>query len=779
MTPFPPNDLIPRYLAELPKHLPSALAGVLVALALTLPPTRRWLQRVPVIGTRVRLVLLLATLALGLTLAWKLKWACDDAYISFRYAANLLDGHGLVWNVGERVEGYTNFLWLIIVTPFMAMGFDPGPAAVVLNLICFTGVVLLSARLERLLLSPQGSDGAGPRPGGAQADAGRSVPAIAPLLVATCYPMICFATSALETIFLALMALVAVERALVRRPLLAGLAAIAAVMAHPDQAIFYVALGLALLSFRPGLRPLLAYAAPFVFIYLPYFLIRWRYYGDFFPNTYYAKSASLANWPQGATYLAVALVTAGLWAVIPAGLVGLRRTWSTLPGRFVLIATPLFLVYIAKIGGDFMQGRLLVPILPIWFVLVGVGIQGLLAAQRWKVAAALAVLAVPVALPVNIFGDGDRLWNITDEQTYYPLLTFSPPLNRSVYQKQGKELRARFKDRGLEPRIAIGGIGMAGFYSRLPITDMLGLTDRKTAHRPLVVRSKPGHEKVAGPGRIVESGAVISLAGIYPPPFGQLTELHMDALPYYLVRWDASLVPALRAPPATTFTDIVTHLRETARPLADPARPAPRADELACLMWFADSYYLAHNDDFETRAALAAAAARDPAVQGAEGLVFTGGEKRAGATRLGGFGFSPAEWATLRREGAAFAGEPLSEAAVGQLEVFGNQGPFANSFTWPGGDAPTGTLRLPWTIRGDVLTFRIGGGQDPERLRVSLVVEGKPVASATGCGTELMGRRAWNLRPHRGKAAVIEIVDASPGGWGHVMVDEIEEWRVP
>ena len=40
------------------------------------------------------------------------KFLTDDAYISFRYAANLVDGHGLVFNPGfERVEGYTNFLW--------------------------------------------------------------------------------------------------------------------------------------------------------------------------------------------------------------------------------------------------------------------------------------------------------------------------------------------------------------------------------------------------------------------------------------------------------------------------------------------------------------------------------------------------------------------------------------------------------------------------------------------------------------------------------------------
>src|SRR6185436_20893757 len=404
---FERNDLLPLYAAELVKHGPAALAGALVALLVTLPFSRRALERLPAIAgaSRVRLIFLLATVALGLGWAWKLVWASDDAYISFRYAANLLDGHGLVWNPGERVEGYTNFLWMIIVTPFIALGIAPGQASVILNLVCFVGVLLLCARLERLLLWRD-------------LEPARRAPPIAPLLAATCYPMACFATSGLETIFITLMALLAVERALAGRPLAAGLAAIAGVMAHPDQSILYVALGMTLLSFRPPLRTLLRYAAPFVFIYLPYYLLRWRYYGDFYPNTYYAKAADLANWPQGFTYLAIAFVTAGLWAALPAALVGLRRIWSTLPGRYALVATPLFCLYIAKIGGDFMQGRLLCPILPLWFVLACVGIQGLVSRQRWKLAAALAVLAVPAALPVNVFGDGERLWNVTEERAY-------------------------------------------------------------------------------------------------------------------------------------------------------------------------------------------------------------------------------------------------------------------------------------------------------------------------------------------------------------------------
>ena len=52
----------------------------------------------------------LALLAWFSSVAWFL---CDDAFISFRYARNLLEGHGLVFNPGEYVEGYSNFLWVL------------------------------------------------------------------------------------------------------------------------------------------------------------------------------------------------------------------------------------------------------------------------------------------------------------------------------------------------------------------------------------------------------------------------------------------------------------------------------------------------------------------------------------------------------------------------------------------------------------------------------------------------------------------------------------------
>ena len=71
--------------------------------------------------------------------AWFL---CDDAFISFRYALNLVEGHGLVFNAGERVEGYTNFLWVLeLAALWKVFGLRPENAAPWLSVACTIGTL--------------------------------------------------------------------------------------------------------------------------------------------------------------------------------------------------------------------------------------------------------------------------------------------------------------------------------------------------------------------------------------------------------------------------------------------------------------------------------------------------------------------------------------------------------------------------------------------------------------------------------------------------------------
>src|SRR5262245_38480236 len=83
--------------------------------------------------SKARALLGVALLLAALLHTWRFRHhLTDDAFISFRYLANFFAGHGLVYNPGERVWGYTNFLWTVLLAPLVAAGADPvsqGPAA--------------------------------------------------------------------------------------------------------------------------------------------------------------------------------------------------------------------------------------------------------------------------------------------------------------------------------------------------------------------------------------------------------------------------------------------------------------------------------------------------------------------------------------------------------------------------------------------------------------------------------------------------------------------------
>ena len=70
--------------------------------------------------------LLLAALLLVLLTHVAALWTVhEDAFISFRYARHFAEGHGLRWNVDEApVEGYTNFLWVVMMAAARRAGLD-------------------------------------------------------------------------------------------------------------------------------------------------------------------------------------------------------------------------------------------------------------------------------------------------------------------------------------------------------------------------------------------------------------------------------------------------------------------------------------------------------------------------------------------------------------------------------------------------------------------------------------------------------------------------------
>ena len=162
-------------------------------------------------------------------------------------------------------------------------------------------------------------------------------------------------------------------------------------MARPDHVLLAAAMGVALCLeealMGPGRRRLVpwrtavAFSAPFLVGFVPYWLVRWRVYGDFFPNTYYAKSGGVSYVEQGLVYATHFVCTTGFWAML-AALFAVAvlpvRVGAELRLRVFAVLSVLFLGgYVVRVGGDFMEWRFLVVLLPIVAVAVEAGARGL------------------------------------------------------------------------------------------------------------------------------------------------------------------------------------------------------------------------------------------------------------------------------------------------------------------------------------------------------------------------------------------------------------------
>jgi len=87
-------------------------------------------------------------------------WVTEDAFITFRFARNWLDGFGIVWNPGEGpVEGYTNFLWLVLSAGFQSLGIDPVRGAQWAGVAASLATLVITWRFGVVLLgwSPAGA----------------------------------------------------------------------------------------------------------------------------------------------------------------------------------------------------------------------------------------------------------------------------------------------------------------------------------------------------------------------------------------------------------------------------------------------------------------------------------------------------------------------------------------------------------------------------------------------------------------------------------------------
>ena len=395
-------------------------------------------------------------------------WLDDDQMISMRYARNLAEGHGLVWNPGERVEGYTNFGWTMIMAAVHLLPLPdrlmPLAMTAVSGLVCLAVIILAALLLERLE----------PR------RLALTLPALL-VCILTCTDVMFWAASGFETVLVTALHLAVVLRAISGCRLDARLLVPLALIPIVRSDGMHVWLGDALLVFwlspdrkRAGLL-LLASLVPFA----AHLLFRIAYYGEPLPNTYYLKVSGLdARWSRGLDYvrgfgerysiiLILALGTAAsLW----------RRDVRS---RSLLTSLAPALVYPLLVGGDdFYPFRFFAHVMPELFLWAVLGAATLVAATPARVAWLLTVavfalpsLKDPIAKIAGVGNNGD-------------------PFDQIVV---AAELR---KNASPDASVAVIAAGIVPYFTRLKGVDLLGKTDAHIAHLFPQPGAMVGHGKV-------------------------------------------------------------------------------------------------------------------------------------------------------------------------------------------------------------------------------------------------------------------------------------------
>jgi hypothetical protein len=143
------------------------------------------------------------------------------------------------------------------------------------------------------------------------------------------------------------------------------------------------------------------------------------------------------------------------------------------------------------------------------------------------------------------------------------------------------------------------------------------------------------------------------------------------------------------------------------------------------------------------------------------------------------FDFEAPTWTGWTKSGPAWGQGPVAESLAGQDLVIGATGQrFATSMH--GGDAATGRVTSPtFTLDGQRLTIKLGGGTDATKLRVELWVEGV-IAQSSGSpslGGDVLREVSWDVGALRGKQATLVFVDDATAPDGHLDVDDVWLWE--
>lgn len=374
----------------------------------------------------------------------------DDAFISYRYAANLFSGIGLVFNFSEAVEGYSNFLYVMLMAPGMMLGYERIYLySVLVNAALFFLCCVMLSRIVKTAL-------------------GEMYGVIGGVMLALTPALWVNAATGLESVLVLLiylsMWLVVAQPS--PRLIVLCLVSLASILTRVDGFILpLITVGVLWLTDK---RREAYWLLGFVVIsMLVYTAARISYYGDYIANTYHAKITGelFERITSGGQILYRQGILNGVFvyvAITAAVLLFCRDVVGR--NLFQLIILAVTLLYFIYIGGDIYYERFLLIVYPVGIFFT------LLASKKMSsnvLKPALPLIALSAAFIV-VFQDARFSYQV---KTY------------DMWNNLGRFL-AKVEPGSL---LAIDAAGKVPYYSGLPTLDMLGLNDRHIGQRSMPV----------------------------------------------------------------------------------------------------------------------------------------------------------------------------------------------------------------------------------------------------------------------------------------------------
>lgn len=404
----------------------------------------------------------------------------DDAYISLRYAENLSHGAGLRFQSGPAVEGYTNFLLVVLESGALALGLEPPLILALAGLLPWMALAWIFAGFARRRIF--GGDG----------------------LAAGCFTVglfvqpagLVWATSGMETALFAALLFASFVTSLERsRPgWLVGLLFCLAALTRPEALALLPLLAWNLAQRDDSGRAARLAVAVFVAAYGAYSLARFAYFGFWLPNTYHVKMGGSGSglWQRGWLYVWDFLCAHPLLSL--AALAGgcVVRT-ATEAARSLPWALALLAVIVVEGGDHFTMFRFAVPVLPF---------LGVLAAVVWARLGTLRFLAARrrlwLAIPLVLFLVNAEISLRSKHRTVdAPMTHIARSKLESQFAREWSELGSWF-EQNTPPGTKIGSIviGAIGYYSERTLLDPYGIIDTHIAHLDSELGAGlAGHEK--------------------------------------------------------------------------------------------------------------------------------------------------------------------------------------------------------------------------------------------------------------------------------------------